>query len=153
MITFGIVKNGGQKPIGAAGCGRRADNSHRPIIVPRKINRIGETWAISESTGAGPPGMASSGDNWYNRRMISESSANLNPGDPDVQLMLAVRRDDTAAFEELMQRYQGRVISLLRHIVGNRDLAEDLTQEVFLRVFRARKNYQPGSSRRHAERQ
>ena len=59
--------------------------------------------------------------------------------------MLQVREDDATAFEELMLRYQGRVLSVLRHVVGNQDLAEDLTQDVFLRVFRARKTYTPGS--------
>jgi RNA polymerase sigma-70 factor (ECF subfamily) len=37
------------------------------------------------------------------------------------------------------------VLSLLPHLVGNRDLAEDLTQEVFLRVYRARNRYVPGA--------
>ena len=59
--------------------------------------------------------------------------------------MLQVRDDDATAFEELMLRYQGRVLSVLQHVVGNRDLAEDLTQDVFLRVFRARKRYTPGA--------
>jgi len=36
-------------------------------------------------------------------------------------------------------------LSLLAHLVGQRDLAEDLTQEVFLRVYRARKRYVPGA--------
>ncbi len=71
------------------------------------------------------------------------SSANPNLRDPDVQLMLSVQQDDAAAFEELMLRYQGRVLSVLRHLLGNRDQAEDLTQEVFLRVYRARKTYNP----------
>jgi RNA polymerase sigma-70 factor (ECF subfamily) len=75
--------------------------------------------------------------------MISDSSVNLNLQDTDVRLMLAVQRDDASAFEELMLRYQNRVLSFLRHLIGNRDTAEDLTQEVFLRIFRARKNYQP----------
>jgi RNA polymerase sigma-70 factor (ECF subfamily) len=76
-----------------------------------------------------------------NTESVSESNANLH--DPDVRLMLAVQQDDAAAFEELMSRYQGRILSLLRHAVNNREAAEDLTQDVFLRVFRARKNYQP----------
>ena len=59
--------------------------------------------------------------------------------------MLQVRDDDAQAFEELMLRYQNRVLSLLAHLVGKRDLAEDLTQEVFLRVYRARKRYVPGA--------
>ncbi len=65
--------------------------------------------------------------------------------DPDVRLMLRVRDDDAAAFEELMRRYQNRIVSLLAHLTGKRDLAEDLTQDVFLRVYRARHRYVPGS--------
>jgi RNA polymerase sigma-70 factor (ECF subfamily) len=57
--------------------------------------------------------------------------------------MLAVQQDDANAFEQLVSRYQGRILSLLRHAVNDWNIAEDLTQDVFLRVFRARKNYQP----------
>lgn len=59
--------------------------------------------------------------------------------------MLRVRDDDADAFAELMLRYQNRMVSLLSHLVGRRDQAEDLAQEVFLRVYRARKRYVPGS--------
>jgi RNA polymerase sigma-70 factor (ECF subfamily) len=59
--------------------------------------------------------------------------------------MLQVRDNDAHAFEELMLRYQNRVLSLLTHLVGNRDSAEDLAQEVFLRVYRARNSYVPGA--------
>lgn len=65
--------------------------------------------------------------------------------DPDVRLMLLVRDDDAAAFEELMLRYQRRVITVLEHLVGQRDQAEDLAQDVFMRVYRSRKTYIPGS--------
>jgi len=44
-----------------------------------------------------------------------------------------------------MLRYQGRVVMVLEHLIGSRDQAEDLTQEVFLRVYRARKRYLPGA--------
>jgi RNA polymerase sigma-70 factor (ECF subfamily) len=62
-----------------------------------------------------------------------------------VRLMLEVREDSASAFEELVLRYQGRLVTVLEHMVSNRDQAEDLTQEVFLRVFRARKRYVPGA--------
>jgi RNA polymerase sigma-70 factor (ECF subfamily) len=65
--------------------------------------------------------------------------------DPDVRLMLQVREDDAAAFEELMLRYQNRLMTVLEHLVGERMQAEDLAQDVFLRVYRSRKTYVPGS--------
>ncbi|HMO84285.1 MAG TPA: sigma-70 family RNA polymerase sigma factor, partial [Lacipirellulaceae bacterium] len=49
------------------------------------------------------------------------------------------------AFEELVLRYQNRLVSLLAHLTSRRDLAEDLAQDVFLRIYRARKRYLPGS--------
>jgi RNA polymerase sigma-70 factor (ECF subfamily) len=77
---------------------------------------------------------------------VGESSARRQAlRDPDVRLMLEVRDDSAAAFEELMLRYQGRALTVLEHLVGDRDQAEDLTQEVFLRVYRARKSYVPGA--------
>jgi RNA polymerase sigma-70 factor (ECF subfamily) len=63
--------------------------------------------------------------------------------DPDVRLMLQVRDGNAAAFEELVLRYQGRLLTVLEHLVGTREQAEDLAQEVFLRVFRARDRYTP----------
>jgi RNA polymerase sigma-70 factor (ECF subfamily) len=77
---------------------------------------------------------------------ITDSTAErFTAQDPDVRLMLRVRDGDAAAFEELMLRYQNRVVSLLAHLTGRRDMAEDLAQDVFLRIYRARKRYVPGS--------
>ena len=78
--------------------------------------------------------------------MVTESSAQrYELADPDVRLMLEVRDDNAAAFEELVARYQTRLITVLEHLMHRRDQAEDLAQEVFLRVYRARKTYQPGA--------
>jgi RNA polymerase sigma-70 factor (ECF subfamily) len=77
---------------------------------------------------------------------ISDSTAErYTLQDPDVRLMLRVQNDDAGAFEELMLRYQDRVVSLMAHLVGKRDLAEDLAQDIFLRIYRSRKRYVPGS--------
>ncbi len=77
---------------------------------------------------------------------ISESSAQrYRLQDPDVRLMLEVRDDNAAAFDELMMRYQSRLVTVLEHLTGRRDQAEDLAQEVFMRVYRARKRYVVGA--------
>jgi len=65
--------------------------------------------------------------------------------DPDVQLMLRVKEGDEAAFTRLVASYQDRLVSLFANLVGNQETAEDLTQEVFLRVYRARHGYQPNA--------
>ena len=76
---------------------------------------------------------------------VSESSARRYALDPDVRLMLEVRDGSATAFEELVVRYQARLVRVLEHMVGRRELAEDLAQEVFLRVYRSRQQYVPGA--------
>ncbi len=63
--------------------------------------------------------------------------------DPDVRLMLRVRDGDEPAFRELVEKYQGRLVGILTHLVSDRETAQDLAQDVFLRVYRARERYQP----------
>jgi RNA polymerase sigma-70 factor (ECF subfamily) len=65
--------------------------------------------------------------------------------DPDVQLMLRGGDGDESAFARLVAAYQDRLVGLLTHLVGERDAAEDLAQEVFLRVYRARNGYVPSA--------
>jgi len=63
--------------------------------------------------------------------------------DPDVKLMMQVRDEVPGAFEVLVERYQNRLLGIMTHLVGRADEAEDLTQDVFLRIYRARKGYRP----------
>lgn len=77
--------------------------------------------------------------------VVTESSTRRALIDPDVRLMLEVRDGSAAAFEQLVARYQDRLVAVLDHLMGDRDQAEDLAQEVFLRVYRSRKRYQPGA--------
>jgi RNA polymerase sigma-70 factor (ECF subfamily) len=63
--------------------------------------------------------------------------------DPEVVLMLRVRRGDPEAFALLVARYWPRVFGRLYRQLGDREEAEDLTQDVFLRLYRYRTRYQP----------
>src|SRR6476660_1778851 len=75
--------------------------------------------------------------------MIGESSSQLVLRDPDIRIMLRVRDDEEAAFAELVELYHQRLVTVMHHLVGNPEEAEDLAQEVFLRVYRGRKKYHP----------
>lgn len=63
----------------------------------------------------------------------------------DVQLMLDVKAGDTQSFELLLQRYRSPLVNFLYRMVRDREQAEDLAQEVFLRVYRAREEYVPSA--------
>lgn len=63
--------------------------------------------------------------------------------DPEVRLMLRVQAGETAAFAELERRYGPRVHGYFCRQLGDRGDAEDLTQEVFLRLYRSRHTYRP----------
>src|SRR5882672_2001436 len=75
---------------------------------------------------------------------VGHTSSMMALRDPDIRLMLLVRDDDdTAAFSELVERFQHRLVAVMHHLVGSPHEAEDLAQEVFLRVYRIRKKYRP----------
>ena len=63
--------------------------------------------------------------------------------DPEVQLMLRVQRDEPGAFAALVAAYWSRVFGKFVRQVGDRQEAEDLAQDVFLRLYRSRKRYRP----------
>ena len=63
----------------------------------------------------------------------------------DVQLMLDVKAGDEASFDFLLQKYRSPLVNFLYRMVRDTATAEDLAQEVFLRVYRARKQYTPSA--------
>ena len=63
----------------------------------------------------------------------------------DVQLMLDVKAGDELSFELLLKKYRMPLVNFLYRMVKDQAAAEDLAQEVFLRVYRARKEYSPSA--------
>jgi RNA polymerase sigma-70 factor, ECF subfamily len=59
----------------------------------------------------------------------------------DAELMAAVRMGDRQVFARLVDRHKDSVVSYLSRITGDRDRAEDLAQETFLRLFKAAGGY------------
>jgi RNA polymerase sigma-70 factor (ECF subfamily) len=63
--------------------------------------------------------------------------------DSDLDLMLRVRQGDAGSFDELLRRYRTPLVKYFCRMVRDEALAEDLAQEAFLRVYKARHRYRP----------
>ncbi len=62
-------------------------------------------------------------------------------GPPDTELVARARRGDTAAYETLVRRHTARLYSLIYHMTGNREDAEDLVQSVFIRAYQSLRRF------------
>jgi len=69
--------------------------------------------------------------------------APMEINDPDAELMVAFQRGNGAAFERLLDKYHRPIVNFIYKIVNNAAEAEELTQEVFLRIYRSRDGYEP----------
>ena len=65
--------------------------------------------------------------------------------DPDVECMLELKKGDRDAFEILMRKYYPRILNFVYRFLGNRQRAEDLTQDVFMKVYKSARRYRPRS--------
>jgi RNA polymerase sigma-70 factor (ECF subfamily) len=63
--------------------------------------------------------------------------------DSELQLIQATGRGNHEAFEHLVKRYQNPLLNFVYRYVGNRQTAEDLTQEVFMQIYRAAARFEP----------
>lgn len=63
--------------------------------------------------------------------------------DPDTQLMLQVAKGNNEAFAQLVHRNAPKVHALVYRFLGDAEQAEDMAQEVFMRIFKIASSYQP----------
>jgi RNA polymerase sigma-70 factor (ECF subfamily) len=63
--------------------------------------------------------------------------------DPDAALMVAYQQGDDRSFDQLLDKYHKPIVNFIYKIVNNAGEAEELAQEVFLRIHRARQAYEP----------
>jgi len=63
--------------------------------------------------------------------------------DPDVLLMLDFQKGNRASFENLMHKHYKRILNFIYRFTGIRETAEDLTQEVFIKVYNSGPTYRP----------
>ena len=63
----------------------------------------------------------------------------------DVDVMLRVKTGDESAFSFLVQKYRRPMVGFMYRLCHNPSTAEELAQEVFLRVYRSRTTYEPSA--------
>jgi RNA polymerase sigma-70 factor (ECF subfamily) len=64
----------------------------------------------------------------------------------DAELVLKAQQGDVHAFDELVERYHGKIYGLTYNMTSNREDAEDLTQEIFVKAFQALPRFKGNSS-------
>jgi RNA polymerase sigma-70 factor, ECF subfamily len=85
---------------------------------------------------------------WQPRRLVPPDERNDAGGsggskldEPDPEVVESARRGDLGAFEQLVRRYQGDVWRLAFHLVHDDGMADDVTQDAFVRAFRFLRRY------------
>src|ERR1035437_197697 len=78
------------------------------------------------------------------RVLISDDSGEgTRMADPEYALIKAIAGGDQEAFERLVKRYQNPLYNFVYRHLGNRALAEDITQETFLQIYRSASRFEP----------
>jgi RNA polymerase sigma-70 factor, ECF subfamily len=75
--------------------------------------------------------------------VTEKTPAPIGPTLSDQEVVLAARRGSDAAYRELVRRYERPLFSLIYRMVRDRELAEDLTQETFIKALNALASYRP----------
>lgn len=68
---------------------------------------------------------------------------NTSPADDDARLMCAARDGDPDAFAELFRRWRRPMVRFAVRFCGQQDRGEELAQDIFLKIYRARARYEP----------
>ena len=75
----------------------------------------------------------------------TESDDDRQSNDYHVALMMKVKQGDIAAFEEIVEIHQGAVIGTVAKMLGGMGDAEDISQQVFIRVWKSAGRYKPSA--------
>ena len=114
-------------PSDARRSGQHSEPSEAQLSPPNRVDSSVSSVALNHgllAVGAGVPAMTDAG-------AIS-----------DAEMMLRVKAGDDSAFDYLVQKYRRPIVGFMYRMAHNAATAEELAQEVFLRVYRSRANYE-----------
>lgn len=79
------------------------------------------------------------------QHLTSQVATEARSEESDEVLMVRIAEGDIAAYEMLYDRYKNRILTFVVRFVGSREWAEDITQEVFLKVYKSPHSFDPRS--------
>ena len=103
--------------------------------VPTHVSSVAIDRGLLNLAGAPPSAPAT----------MASSGATSDEAVSDVDVMLRVKTGDESAFAYLVQKYRRPMVGFMYRLCHNPSTAEELAQEVFLRVYRSRTSYQPSA--------
>jgi RNA polymerase sigma-70 factor (ECF subfamily) len=112
-----------------------------PLEVAGKQLSGADGVEVNVSTAALDPGMLVAAPTAQPASAFPVPADGTDPAS-DAQVMLRVKAGDRAAFDYLVEKYRRPLVSFMYRMVRNSAVAEDLAQEVFLRVYRSRESYE-----------
>jgi RNA polymerase sigma-70 factor, ECF subfamily len=110
----------------------RSEQLSDPDGVDTDVSSLAMDRGLLAMGGVGPPPAAEA----------ASSQPESAVGFTDADVMLRVKAGDEPAFEYLVQKYRRAMVSFMYRMTHNSAAAEDLAQEVFLRVYRSRTGYE-----------
>jgi RNA polymerase sigma-70 factor, ECF subfamily len=136
---------------------RSSSDPTRPSVTPSSEGLSGESPQDPEEQLSAPDGVSTDVSSLaIGGRFLAMGPA-ASPSDPapsyvgsgegltDADIMLRVKAGDESAFAYLVQKYRRPMVSFMYRMSHNAAAAEDLAQEVFLRVYRSRTGYEPSA--------
>jgi len=107
-----------------------------PNGVPTDVSSVAIDRGLLNYAGASAPSAPST---------MANSNVSTDAAVSDVDVMLRVKTGDESAFAYLVQKYRRPMIGFMYRLCHNPSTAEELAQEVFLRVYRSRTSYEPSA--------
>jgi RNA polymerase sigma-70 factor, ECF subfamily len=113
---------------------RRASDSSESTS-PEQPERLGAQLSASDGVSTGVSSVA------IDRGLLGFTGA-LRSSETDAEVMLRVKTGDETAFTYLVEKYRRPIVGFMYRMCHNPSSAEELAQEVFLRVYRSRSSYE-----------
>jgi RNA polymerase sigma-70 factor, ECF subfamily len=110
-------------------------------LLGGRLPAAGSSNAGSSSLGLSNGGLL----NFAGKPSAANSTASTEAAAADVEAMLRVKTGDESAFSFLVQKYRRPMVGYMYRLCHNPSTAEELAQEVFLRVYRSRTSYEPSA--------